>query len=578
MALGETGCAKRFLCGRTVSLSIREEGHRSPKGRYEQISSGATILGKGKTLMSTRIVLRSVTLALGALLALVVLGMTQALATGDSPSQADGPDFDAIDGYVQEQMQEMRMPGAALGIVKGDEIVHLEGFGEADDSGREVTPQTPFKIGSTSKSFTALAIMQLVEDGKVDLDAPVQRYIPWFRVVTPDASARITVRHLLNQTSGLPPTADTLVIKEDGSADALEKGVRALRTVELDRPVGESFEYANFNYVTLGLIVQMVSGDAYERYVEEHILTPLGMNNSYMFVPEAERHGLSTGHQYYFGRPFSGGGLAYNRGITPAGLIASDAQDMSHYLIAQLNEGRYQDAQVLSPTGMAELHRGTADMGGGYSYAMGWVDSEIGGVPVVWHNGDTADFHTTMFLVPESSWGVVLLMNGSNDLRVGRLDTTASGVVARLVGAKPPPQPGLSQETYFIIFLVFLAAGVLQALGIARSVQLLRRWRAHPELRPSGAVGVGLRVVVPFVLNLLWVLVALVVVPRLVESPLWTLVYQPSDVGLVVVLSGGLALVWGVVLRPVLALSALRAKGAPGDAPIPQKARVSVRA
>ena len=109
--------------------------------------------------MSTRTVRRSVTLALGVVLALLVVGMIQALATGNSSSQADSPDFDAIDVYVQNQMQEMRMPGAALGIVKGDKIVHLQGFGDADDSGREVIPQTPFKIGSTSKSFTALAIM-----------------------------------------------------------------------------------------------------------------------------------------------------------------------------------------------------------------------------------------------------------------------------------------------------------------------------------------------------------------------------------------------------------------------------------
>jgi CubicO group peptidase (beta-lactamase class C family) len=95
--------------------------------------------------MSTVTVRRSVTLALGTLFAFVVLGMTQALATGNSSSQTDSPDFDAIDAYVQNQMQEMRIPGAALGIVKGDEIVHLEGFGNADDSGRGVTPQTPLQ-------------------------------------------------------------------------------------------------------------------------------------------------------------------------------------------------------------------------------------------------------------------------------------------------------------------------------------------------------------------------------------------------------------------------------------------------
>jgi CubicO group peptidase (beta-lactamase class C family) len=110
---------------------------------------------------------------------------------------------------VQEQMSDMRMPGMALGIVKGDEVAHLKGFGDANSSsGRAVTPQTPFVIGSMSKSFTALAIMQLAEDGKEKFDAPVQRYLPWFRVATPGASSHITVRNLLNQTSGLSAKSD----------------------------------------------------------------------------------------------------------------------------------------------------------------------------------------------------------------------------------------------------------------------------------------------------------------------------------------------------------------------------------
>ena len=100
-------------------------------------------------------------------------------------------------------MRNARIPGLALGIVHHGRAVHLRGFGTADDSGRAFTPQTPFFIGSNSKSFTALAVMQLVEAGKVDLDAPVQRYIPRFRVADPEASALITVRHLLNQTSRL---------------------------------------------------------------------------------------------------------------------------------------------------------------------------------------------------------------------------------------------------------------------------------------------------------------------------------------------------------------------------------------
>jgi len=140
-------------------------------------------------------------LVLGALFALVAVGIVEASAAGASSESA--PDFAAIDHYVQKEMKQTRMPGVALGVVKADEIVHLKGFGKADSSGRAVRPQTPFIIGSLSKSFTALAIMQLVEAGKLELDAPVQRYLPWFRVADEEASARITVRELLNHTSGL---------------------------------------------------------------------------------------------------------------------------------------------------------------------------------------------------------------------------------------------------------------------------------------------------------------------------------------------------------------------------------------
>ena len=102
-----------------------------------------------------------------------------------SANEAPGPSFTAVDAYVRRQMKDARIPGLALGIVHDGHVVHLRGFGRADDSGRAFTPQTPFFIGSNSKSFTALAVMQLVEAGKVDLDAPVQRYIPWFRVADP---------------------------------------------------------------------------------------------------------------------------------------------------------------------------------------------------------------------------------------------------------------------------------------------------------------------------------------------------------------------------------------------------------
>jgi CubicO group peptidase (beta-lactamase class C family) len=525
-------------------------------------------------LTRTGAVCRCEALVLGALIALVAVGMVEASAAG--ASRESPPDYAVIDHYVQNEMKQTRMPGVALGIVKADEVVHLEGFGEADSSGRKVTPQTPFIIGSLSKSFTALAVMQLVEAGKVELDAPVQRYLPWFRVADEEASARITVGELLNHTSGLSrASGGEALLKEDSSKGALETAVRSLSTVELDRPVGKSFEYSNLNYTTLALIVQTVSGESYEHYVKEHILTPLKMKDSYMFVPEAKRHGLATGHQYWFGWPFSGGGIEGNRAATPSGYISSSARDMSHYLIAQLNGGRYRGAQVLSAEGIAEMHQGTANMHVGRSstYAMGWEESQLGGVPVVRHSGDTGSFHANMILVPERGWGVVVLMNGSNHLRLAGMDGTANGVVSLLLGHHPPPEPF---EQAKVLLFVVLAVVALQMLGIIRSVVLVRRWRVERARRPRGVLRLGLRVVVPMVANLLWAVICLVLLPWVTQTSLSTMVV--TDIGLVQVLSGALALCWGVVLRPMLVLLVLRTKGAPADAGEPEEGEASGQA
>ena len=199
-------------------------------------------------------------------------------------------------------MQANHLPGLALSIVHDKQVVDLRGFGTADQSGRAVTPQTPFIIGSLTKSFTALAILQLVEAGKVQLDALVQHYLPWFRLADSTASARITVRQLLNQTSGIPSSLNGLNISEIATMN-MEQFVHALKAVALDRAVGSRFEYANTNSVVLGLIVQTVSGQAYETYIQQHVFSPLDMQHSYASIKQARSNGLAQGYQWALGVP-----------------------------------------------------------------------------------------------------------------------------------------------------------------------------------------------------------------------------------------------------------------------------------
>ena len=209
--------------------------------------------------------------------------------------------YQEIDAYIEEQLTALNIPGASLAIIEGDQIVHVKGFGVSSPTGETPTPQTLFSICSLTKSVTALAVMQLVEAGKISLDAPVQRYLPWFTLADPQAAAQITVRHLLNQTSGLTQTTAWVTLTNfDDSPDATEKQARDLATFTPNRPVGSAFEYTNTNYNLLGLIIEAASGEKYADYVQTHIFDPLDMTHTYTSKAAAKQNGMSTGYMSWF--------------------------------------------------------------------------------------------------------------------------------------------------------------------------------------------------------------------------------------------------------------------------------------
>ncbi|MDX1520363.1 MAG: serine hydrolase domain-containing protein [Anaerolineae bacterium] len=481
------------------------------------------------------------------------------VATTSAPD-VTAPVFTTIDRYVESEMKATRLPGLALAIVQANKIVHVKGFGLADSSGRPVTPQTPFNIASTGKSMTALAIMQLVEAGQIDLDAPVRHYVPWFRVADATASDKITVRHLLTHTSGLSrETGLTFLGRRNNSDGALEERVQALSTVKLFQPPGTSFQYSNANYSTLGLIVQTVVGQPYEQVVQAHIFGPLQMKNTFTTLEAARRHGAATGYRYWWGRPLPYE-MRYHRGEVPAGFIWSSAEDMARYLIVQLNGGRYGDVQLLSPAGVAELHRpavlarlasNPADTD--IYYGLGWKVGTINGVPSIYHEGSGGNFHATMILLPEERWGVVLLMNAENGLKPEQLKDIASGVVSLLVGRQPSTTTSDTMQLTF--FRYTLGLMVVQLLGILRTVWLLHHWRAEPTRRPSGWLRVGWHIVPPLILNILWGVMALGLVPRLLGGTLTNLITFVPDFGYTLILSGVVALIWGIVRTILVGLT-----------------------
>jgi CubicO group peptidase (beta-lactamase class C family) len=471
----------------------------------------------------------------------------------DRTSQSDT--FEEIDAHIERQIDRLNVPGAALAIVDDDEIVHLRGFGQTRPGGEAPAPRTPFFIGSLTKSFTALAVMQLVEAGKIDLDAPVQRYLPWFRVADPQVSAQITVRHLLNQTSGLPTSSGEIQLADfDDRPDATERQARALSTLVLTRPVGSAFEYSNSNYNLLGLIIEPASGESYADYVQKHIFIPLDMSHAYTSQALAKQSGLAVGHQYWFTIPFAAPNMPIPHGSLPGGLLISNAEDMARYLIAHLNGGRYGDVQILSGAGIEELHRGVAEfrtMGISVGkYGMGWFDSVLGQTKLLWHTGVLPHFFAYMALLPEQKKGVVLLFNASHHWMSPVLTDFGTGVAALLAGEQPAPS-----RFGFIPWALRgqLLIPALQIAGVVATLRLLRRWRLDPERRPSGGRKWGLHILLPLIPNLL---VTLTLLPMLGKRRGYLMLYMP-DYSWIAMACGSFSLVW-IFLRTGLVLRTLR--------------------
>ena len=489
----------------------------------------------------------------GGVLALVRLASARAASSNPAPHPSS---YAAIDAYVEEQLRRLNIPGASLAIVEGEQIVHLRGFGRARPGGESPSPQTPFFIGSLTKSITALAVMQLVECGKVELDAPVQRYLPWFRVADAQASACITVRHLLNQTSGLPALQGELVLADfDDRPHATERQVRALSTLKISNPVGSRCEYSNLNYNILGLIVESASGESYADYIHNHIFMPLQMSHSYTSRAEARQNGLAVGHRHWFSFPFPAPELPIPRGSLPSGQLISCTEDMAHYLIAHLNGGRCRDVQILSEAGIDELHRGVKDyivMGNSYGkYGMGWLDIDMGQTKTYSHSGNVPDFSAFMALVPEGKKGAVLLLNADPYGLPPITGEIGMNLTALLVGRPLAPfRLGFIRWVMRLLPLIPL----FQVIGVVATLRKLHRWGEDPERRPDGRRMWGEQLLLPLVPNM--ALAALLVTLRSSGLLRFLHLFMP-DLAWISRISGSFAGIW-MFLRSGLILQVLR--------------------
>lgn len=505
-------------------------------------------LGDNQATMIHRMNMRSRTCIL------VILVMLLSFHIGNAAASSIAFDeivFAEVDKYITGQMKAAQIPGAALAVVQGDQIVYRNGYGTAGPTGQTVTPQTPFLIASTVKSITALAVMQLVEAGQIDLDAPAQRYLPWFQTAEPSASAQITVRQLLTHTSGIPEAAgNEFSVSTDLSGQALEERVRRLATVRLVSPVGDHFIYSSANYDTLGLIVQTVSGQPFETYLQERIFSPLDMRHTFTSVSEAEQNGLAVGYRSWAGVP-----VAFNtphtRAYVPSGwTVSSSAEDLAHLLIAVLNDGRYLNSPALSisPENLAEmLHPAVRSYSDTTFNGLGWGVSSMNGVPVIRAEGDMMNYKSRLLIAPEQRLGIVLLMNMNSANVNSGLFEMHRGVLSLLLGQQ---QAAPQQRHYVPTFPGMIGISIISALiGIGIVWSLVRK-PVQITNRTGGRMSGGRiqKAVAPqLALAVVWPLLLLLGVPNAAGRSLpFMLLYVP-DLGYLLLLSAALAAIWLLV-------------------------------
>ena len=493
-----------------------------------------------------------------ALEALAFLALAAALAYGAAPPESRGAAPEVaqelaarVDPYVTAQLRRHGIPGAAVALVRGGEVELLSGYGVAGD-GTHVGPDTRLLLGSVSKSITALVVMQLVDEGRLDLDAPVTRYLPWFRVAEPGFADRITLRDLLHHTSGLS-SRTFIAAARLGPRATLEDLARALAAARPVAEPGTHFEYFNDNYNLLGYLVEVASGSSYADAVARRVFDPLGMTRT--TADPGSVNDLAPGTVAAFG-----GALRLPQSLprygVPAGYIASTARDMTRYVRALLGRGSLDGVRVVSMRGALELFAGGA---GAPGYGMGWMLGTDGGERRIEHGGANETYKAEVVLFPDARDAVVLLAphDGLPAAYVA-FPSLREGLVA-FVRGRPPPPPVRSVRWVGVGVL----AGLLVALlAGAWQVRWAGRWarrmaRRHP-LRAVSALAPHL--VVPAAAALAVVLVARGVTGRGFH---WTALLMVPDLALAgaVWVAGELA----ALLARAVALARLRtAVRAPG--------------
>lgn len=314
-----------------------------------------------------------------------------------------------LDGYFPYALHAGDIAGAVVVIIKDGQVLLEKGYGHADfDKRIPVDPKrTLFRWGSTSKLFTWTAVMQLVEQGKIDLDADVNQYLD-FKIPSREGKP-ITMRDVMTHTAGFEERLTGLIGAKTDGVEPLEQFVKRFVPSRIFAP-GETPAYSNYATALAGYIVARVSGEPFDDYMDQHLFKPLGMSNSTFRQPLPEGLGANMSKAYRVAslpdKPFEIVGPA------PAGSLASTGDDMSHFMIAHLQNGRYGSGQILKPETAEQMHSTALTILPRLNrMLLGFYEDNYNGHRVIAHGGDTQWFHSDLHLFIDDGVGLLVSVN-----------------------------------------------------------------------------------------------------------------------------------------------------------------------
>lgn len=354
--------------------------------------------------------------------------------------------------WTESQMAYRGQPGLSVGIVHDQSLIWSRGFGSANLAQQiPATPSTIYRIASITKLFTSTCIMQLRDEGALQLDDPVAKHLPWFTIRNPHTDRPpVTIRHLLTHAGGLPREA-AFPYWSTGEFPEREAIQAALCDQELAIPTESDWKYSNLGMALAGEIVAAISGMPYAAYVQKYILKPLGMQNTFVDAIAPDHPLLATG----YGRRLPDNSREQSpytdcRGIGAAANMASNVEDLAKFASLQFRSGARKGKQILAGSSLQEMHRVqwlNADWSAGRG--IGFYVWRLGGRTMVGHGGALLGYRTEIQIAPAEKVAVIAMTNADDGLPLTYVEKLFQWVAPAIVAAaQPKAKPAAVQDEW----------------------------------------------------------------------------------------------------------------------------------